>query len=84
MQSPRLARVKVSVHLIGDLLRGELRPVESTTAPADLKVVSIYQPVESGAYWFWAICESSTFDEVPEGGIIPEIEPFVYHMERAT
>lgn len=84
MQRHHWARIRVSCHLLGDILIGNWSDVcKGSTAPADIKVIGVDQPTHAIGAWFYAICESSTFKSVMEGAEIPEIEPFEYTTEPA-
>lgn len=85
MERHRWARVRVSAHLLADVLTGNWSEVcKRTNAPNDLKVIGVDQPTYGIGAWFYVICESKDFDPVQEGAEIPEVGPFEYTTEPAT
>lgn len=80
MEGHRWARVPISLYLLADILAGKWADTicRSTTAPADLKVIAVYQPLSAMGQWCYVICESSQFAPVPDGAQIPKLEPFEY------
>lgn len=84
MENLRWGRVRVSVHLLADLLAGNWsRFCKETNAPKDLKVIGVEQPAYGIGAWFYVICESKDFDPVQEGAEIPEKGPFDYETVSA-
>lgn len=81
MKPLRLGRLRLSFNLVADLIRGDVARITKTTAPDDLQVLGVYPADERAGLYLWVICESSTFAEVLEGQLIPEIEPFTYYAE---
>lgn len=77
----RRAMVRVSTHLLADLLRGRW-PVGGcawTDAPNDLSVVGIeHPPAGNGHLWFYAIVESASFPPVEPGRALPDLAPYTY------
>jgi hypothetical protein len=81
MATVKWARVRVSTGVLQSLLLGEtFGPCSDTTAPDDLEVLGVEQPPHAVGMFFYAVCRSNSFKPVPEGGEIPIIEPFVYHL----
>lgn len=82
----RIGKVQISLELLSEILSGRSigRPgfrIE-TTAPEDLKVISIFPGNEHNTAWMY--CQSESFDLVPDNENHPELDPFEYsfHYER--
>lgn len=76
----KIGKVQISLEFLSELLSGRSigRPgfrIE-TTAPADLKVISVFPGNESNTAWMY--CQSDTFDLVPDNQNPPELDPFAY------
>jgi len=76
----KIAKMRVSLSILTELLRLGADLIEAeTNAPEDLEVLNVEQPVE-GTYngWFYVYMTSETYESVPPGQVIPEIEPYQY------
>lgn len=72
----RWRRMRVSVELLQELLRGRAEPSRFTTAPPDLQIIGLAgDPGDPREYHF--IVWSATFSPVAEGQAIP-FEDFEY------
>jgi hypothetical protein len=75
----RIARVRLSVHIIQDILSGKWEQwAGRSSAPDDLEVLGVEQPPFAVGQWFYVICRSDSFRPVLEGAELPEIPPFEF------
>lgn len=75
----KIGRVRLSVHILQDILSGKWAQwAGKSSAPDDLEVLGVEQPPYAYGQWFYVICRSDSFKPIVEGDEIPEIPPFEY------
>lgn len=79
MATVKIARVRLSMHILADILSGQWQQwAGDSSAPDDLEVLAVEQPPYAIGQWFYVIMRSATFKPIPEGAEVPEIPPFVF------
>lgn len=68
----KLAKVLISREYFEVILKAEINTKDkiTTNAPSDLKILGF---ADKNPYTFFAICESETFADIPEGADPPEL-----------
>lgn len=79
----KIARVRLSMHILQDILSGQfVQWVGRSSAPDDMEVLGVEQPPHALGQWFYVFLRSATFKSIPEGAEIPEIPPFTFTRTR--
>lgn len=68
----RWRRVRVSLELLSQFLRGQMDAAAGTTAPPDLAVLSVTEVQQGPVGWVVFVVWSATFDPVPMGDGRPD------------
>lgn len=77
MATAKIARIRLSTHIVQDILTGKAEHwAGKSNAPEDLEVLGVEQPPYAIGQWFYVICRSDAFRPIPEAGEVPEIPPF--------
>lgn len=75
----KLGKVRLSVHVLQDILSGKWEQwAGRSSAPDDLEVLGVEQPPYAIGQWFYVICRSNSFRPIVEGADLPEIPPFEF------